>query len=248
MNGRVRCPVCGTETRRGRFPQHFADTHPGSRLRDAFAYSAVWAGVLPALAVALGVAQTALLVLGLPRPGALRETIATQFGLYAESVPTFLAFAAAPIVAVNLGTLVVALARGPGQAFRRGWRPRRYELLLLACWLVPIVGASVYVIGGGGRFVSVRFLREKLAGGGFVAADDLATARTALAANRHADAADAFETAGTLVQGLRDDAHFRNPDVGERLDALGRGCGMAAAICRHHAADDTHTEQRTTAS
>ncbi|WP_323675682.1 hypothetical protein [Halorubellus sp. PRR65] len=231
MSERVRCPVCETETRRGRFPRHFADTHPDGQLRDTFEYSAFWAGVLPGLAVGLAVAQSALVGLGLPRPGGLREAVATAAGVYPESVPAFLAFVAAPVVAVGLGTLVVALARGPGQTFRRGWRPRWYELLLVATWLVPVVGVGLYVVGAGRRVVAVRYLREKLAGGGVVAADDLETARSALAANRYADAANAFETAGTLVQGLRDDAHLRNPTVAAHLDGLGRGCGMAAAIC-----------------
>ncbi|WP_227133730.1 hypothetical protein [Halorubellus salinus] len=237
MNERVQCPVCETETGRERFPLHLADAHPGDRLREAFGYSAFWAGVLPALAVALGLTQVALLGFGLPLPGALRETAATAVGVYPEGVPAFLALTVAPAVAVAVGGLLVALARGPGQTFRRGWRPKRYELLLVATWLVPVVGAGLYVVGAGRRFVAVRFLREKLAGGGFVVADDLETARSALAANRHADAADAFETAGTLVQGLREDAHFRNPDVGEHLEALARSCGMAAAICERRRAD-----------
>lgn len=237
MNERVECPVCGTERGRERFPHHFADEHPGEGLRETFSYSAVWAGIPPVLAVLLGVVQTALVVLDVPRPGPLRDAIAAEAGVYTESVPTFLALMVAPVVAVVVGALVVALARSPGQTVRRGWRPRRYEFVLVALWGVPMVGPGVYVIGAGRRFVAVRFLREKLAAAGFVATDDLADADRALAANRHADAADAFDAAGTLLQGLRDDAHMRNPDVEARLGALAHGCGTAAAICEHHAAD-----------
>ncbi|NHN41205.1 hypothetical protein G9C85_06080 [Halorubellus sp. JP-L1] len=244
MNARVRCPVCGTETPRRRFPRHVAETHPGDQLRDTFGYSAGWAGVLPALALALLAAQVAVVVLGLPRTGVLRDAIATWAGIAPGSVSTYLALVVAPAVAVAVGVAVVALARGPGQRVRRGWRPRRYEHVLVLTWAVPWVGPTLYVLGAGRRFVSVRFLREKLAGGGIAASDDLAEADAALAAHREQDAAVAFETAGRLVQALRDDPHFRNPTLGARLDALGRACGMATAITAARAGEHRQDEHR----
>lgn len=241
MDERVRCPVCETETRRARLPRHLAETHPRDRLRETFAYSAAWAAVLPALALSLLAAQTALL-LDRPSGSAVPDAVATAIGVRPESVPAALAVAVAPAVAVLVAMAVVALARGPGQRIRRGWRPRQFEHLLVLTWTVPFVGPVVYALGAGRRFVAVRYAREKLAAGGRVAVDDLADADDALATHRDGAAARAFASAGRLVQGLRDDAHVRNPEVGEHLDALGRACGMAAAICEHRATDRPATD------
>jgi hypothetical protein len=233
MDERIRCPVCDTETRRSRFPRHLAETHPRDRLRETFAYSAAWAAVLPALAVSLLATQTGVLLFGRPRSSAVPEAVTTAIGARPETVSTALALSVAPVGAVLVAMAVVGLARGSGQRFRRGWRPRRFEHLLVLTWAVPFVGAIVYALGAGRRFVAVRYAREKLAAGGRVATDDLTGADAALATHRDDDAARAFDSAGRLVQGLRDDAHVRNPEVTARLDALARACGMAAAICEH---------------
>lgn len=242
MDEFVRCPVCDAETRRRRFPRHLAETHPGDRLRETFAYSAAWAAVLPALALVLHAAQTTLLVLDWPRAGAIPDAVATAIGASSESVPVVLALGIGPGVAVVLAMAVVGLARGPGQRVRRGWQPRRFEHLLVLTWPVPFVGPVVYALGAGRRFVSVRYRREKLAACGRVTVDDLANADAALDAHRDDAAARAFESAGRLVQGLRKDPHVRNPEVCAHLDALGRACGMAAAICEHRATDQPATD------
>jgi hypothetical protein len=242
MDEFVRCPVCDAETRRRRFPRHLAETHPGDRLRETFAYSAAWAAVLPALAVSLLAAQTGLLLVDRPSGSAVPDAVATAIGVRPESVPAALAVAVAPAVAVLVAMAVVGLARGPGQRVRRGWQPRRFEHLLVLTWPVPFVVPVVYALGAGRRFVSVRYRREKLAACGRVTVDDLANADAALDAHRDDAAARAFESAGRLVQGLRKDPHVRNPEVCAHLDALGRARGMAAAICEHRATDQPATD------
>jgi hypothetical protein len=242
MDERVRCPVCDVETRRARFPRHLAATHPGDRLRATFAYSAAWAAVLPALALSLLAVQTGFLVLDRPRSSVVGDTVAAVVGVRPETVPAILALVVAPVVAAILAMTAVALARGPGQQFRRGWRPRRFEHLLVLTWVVPFVGPLLYAIGAARRFVAVRYAREKLAGGGVVAADDLSNADAALAAHRDDDAANAFTSAGRLVQGLRRDAHVRHLEIGAHLGALGRACGMATAICEARATDPPTTD------
>lgn len=143
----------------------------------------------------------------------------TRLGCSPESAPAFLALVIAPTRFVALGVATVSIAPGPGQAVKRGWRSRRDEDLLVVRWLVPYLGPGCYLLDGGRRFIAVRFLREKLAGGAFAASDDLADAGTAFEAYRTADAARSFAAAGRLLQSLRDDAHFRHPTVGARLDA-----------------------------
>jgi hypothetical protein len=216
--------------------------HPGDRLRETFGYSAFWAGVLPAVALALAVAQTALVAFGLPQRETVRTALGDAVGVYPGTVPTYLALVVAPAVAVALGIIVVALARGPGQRSRRGWRPERYEFLFVVLWFVPVVGPGTYLLGAGRRFVSMRFLREKLAAAGLVATDDLDDAEEALQNREDATAANAFDAAGRLVQELRDDAHFRNPTIGSHLEGLARGCGMATAICEHRTTGPTDDE------
>jgi hypothetical protein len=243
MTDRVVCPVCGTETRRRRFPDHLANEHPRGSLRTTYGYAAFWAGILPTLALALVLAQAAVLMLGLPLAPGVRDVIASAAGLSPESVPAFLSFVATPALGVLLGFLGVALARGLGQQVKRGWRPRRFEYALVATWLVPFVGPGRYLIGATRRFVAVRFVREKVAAVVVTASKDLADADAALAANDTGAAADAFAAAGRLLQSISDDAHFRNPTVGAHVDALAHACGMATTICEHHADERSTTDQ-----
>lgn len=230
MNERVRCPVCGTATRRRRFPRHLAETHPEGRLRETFGYSAAWAAALPAVALAVLVADVALVTLDVSLAGVGRATVATASEVVPVPVEP-LALATRPTVGALLGVAVVALARGPGQRARRGWRPARIEYLFALAWALPWAGPLVYLVAASRRFVSVRFAREKLAGGGAVAADHLAEADDALAGGRDADAARAFEDAGQLVESLAADEHCCNPTVAGRMGALARACGTAAGIC-----------------
>lgn len=104
----------------------------------------------------------------------------------------------------------------------------------------------MYALGAARRFVAVRYCREKLAAGGSVTVDTLADADAALATHRDGDAASAFASTGQLVQGLRDDAHVRNPGIRTHLDALGRACGMPTAICEHRTTDHPTTGAPTT--
>jgi len=226
MNDRVRCPVCEAETLRRRFPRHVARTHPDDRFRETFRYSAAWATVLPVAALAVLVAETALFVLGAPLSTPVRSGAAAALGVDPATVGSLLA-----LIGPVLGVALVALARGPGQRRRRGWRPARIEYPFVLAWALPFAGPLVYFVAASRRFVSVRYAREKLAGGGAVAADHLADADRALVGGRDAEAARAFEEAGGLVESLAADEHCCNPTVAGRLGALARACGAAAAIC-----------------
>lgn len=228
MNDRIRCPVCGAETLRRRFPRHLAETHPREEFRETFAYSAAWAAALPAVAFAVLVADVALVAA--PLPAAVREAVLAAFGVAPEALET-LGIGARPTVGAVLGVVVVALARGPGQRVRRGWRPERVEYLFVLALALPWLGPLAYLVGAGRRFVSVRYAREKIAGGGVVAADHLADADDALAGGRETDAARAFEHAAHLLESLAADEHCRNPTVDARIDALAGACGTAATIC-----------------
>lgn len=231
MNDRIRCPVCGAETLRRRFPRHLAETHPREAFRETFAYSAAWAAALPAVALAVLVVDVALVAA--PLPAAVREAVLAAFDVAPETLET-VAIGGRPAAGAVLGVAVVALARDPGQRVRRGWRPERVEYLFVIAWALPWLGPLAYLLGAGRRFVSVRYAREKLAGGGVVAADHIGDADDALASGRETDAARAFEHAGHLLGALAADEHCRNPTVNARLDALAGACGTAATICESH--------------
>lgn len=241
MNEPVRCPVCETETRRDRFPRHFAETHPGDRLRATFAYSATWAIVLPVIALALAVVQLVLALVEIPSSAAVTDGLAAAVGVQSAGVQSIVALGVAPAVAIGVAIVVVALARGPGQRVRRGWQPSRFEYLLVLAMSTPVVGPIGYLLWATRRALAVRYHRELLAGGGVVATEDIADAARALGSYDRARAAEAFEDAGQLLQGLQDDQHFRNPTLGARIGALARGCGMAAAICEHQVPTATTT-------
>jgi len=230
MTDRVRCPVCGSESRRRRFPRHVAETHPDDRFRATFRYSAAWAAVLPAAALAVLVADVALVALEAPLPAAGREAVAAAVDVAPGRLETLGLGARASVGAV-LGVALAALARGPGQRVRRGWRPARREYPFVLALALPWLGPLAYLVAASRRFVSVRFAREKLAGGGPVVAEHLADADDALASRRETDAARAFANATRLVESLAADDHCRNPTVADRLGALASACGTAATIC-----------------
>jgi hypothetical protein len=98
-------------------------------------------------------------------------------------------------------------------------------------------------MGAGRRFVAVRFVREKVAAGIRTASRDLADADAALAVNDDPAAATAFAAAGTLLQSIRDDTHFRNPTIAGHLDAHARACGMATTIGEHHASQQAASDE-----